>query len=90
MNNNTHSLQALSFATPAAGGTIDLWPAVLNSDFADACQVGRARANEVLQYMRDNSAPIVLGHVIGAMHSKGVFDAAEIGFTQAIAESAMH
>jgi hypothetical protein len=47
---------------------------------------GRARAMELIAYMRDQDAPTLLGHVVDAIMRAGTYGAAEIGFFQVIGE----
>jgi hypothetical protein len=79
-----HALESLSFVT-AADGPLNLWPAAIEGDYSMLCAAGRARGVELIDYMRRNEAPMVLGHVVAAMDEYGPV---EIGFFQAIAERA--
>jgi hypothetical protein len=81
---DTHALESLSFVT-ATGGALNLWPAASGGTYGEMCATGRARGVEVVDYMRQHEAPMVLGHVVAAMPSHGPV---EIGFFQVIAERA--
>jgi hypothetical protein len=77
-----HALETLSFVT-ATGGALNLWPAATDGSYGDICAAGRALGVELVDYMRQNEAPFVLGHVVDAMTGYGPI---EIGCFQAIAE----
>lgn len=84
------NLGTLSFAAGSTDGKIDLWPetASLGSAAADNA-LGRDRANELVAYMRDHDAPMVLGFVVQAMIARGRFGPVEIGFHNQVSLHAM-
>jgi hypothetical protein len=87
---NQSNLRTLSFAAGSADGKIDLWPdtAGLGSAAADNA-LGRDRADELVTYMRDHDAPMVLGFVVQAMIARGRFGAIEVGFHNQVSLHAM-
>lgn len=86
-NQSTHKLATISFVTSRSNKTVDLWPLVPTAadDYELASQTGRDRAIEIIQYARENQAPMVIGHVAAAIMATGVYGAAEIAFFHQIA-----
>lgn len=80
-----HKLATLSFAQQRTDGTVDLWPAGELGDYVTENDLGRKIANELVSYMREQRAPMVLGHVAKAISESGRFGGREIGFFGQIA-----
>ncbi len=72
-------IATLSFAS-SRGGALDLWSPADAGSYRQGNDIGRSRADELVQYMRDNQAPMVLGHVVQAIVARGEYGAIEIGF----------
>ena len=83
-NQPQHKLATISFAT-ILPDAVDLWPTILSSDSRQANQIGRQRADEILQYAANNQAPMILGHDVAAIIGKGVYGPAETGFFHRVA-----
>lgn len=85
MNNQPqHKLATISFVEATKNG-VDLWPTVNEPDYAEASEIGRSRAREILQYAADNQAPMVLGHVAAAIIGKAVCGPTERSFFHEVA-----
>ncbi len=87
-NAASHPLSQLSFAV-AESKRVNLWPEVQTGTYSEACQIGKARAAELLDYMQRNDSPFVLGHVADAIAQRGSVGGVETGFFQVIAERAL-
>ena len=81
----TKLANTLSF-TNQAGSEINLWAPAETGDWAADTVTGRAYASELISVMRDNEAPMLLGHIVKAMGSRGKHGGIEVGFFQLIAE----
>jgi hypothetical protein len=80
-------LLSLSFAQQA-GGRIRMWSeAGLTGDPVADSQVGVSRAAELVEYMRVNQAPMVLGHVVRAIIERGEIGAVETGFLHGLSDA---
>lgn len=74
------NLSMLSFVV-SSGPRVDLWPEFRTTgSYADDNAVGRERAEEVVAYMRDNGAPMVVGHIVQAIVARGIYGGLEVGF----------
>jgi hypothetical protein len=76
---------ALSFANQV-GSEINLWAPTETGDWATDTATGRTYASELISVMRDNEAPMLLGHVGKAISVRGKHGGVEVGFFQQIAE----
>lgn len=74
----------LSFASKP-----DMWAIVPTGDYSDDCEAGAAAAIELQDFMRDQDAPFMLGHVLRSMVEKGRWSGVEVGFAQAMAAAAL-
>lgn len=84
------SLDQLSFCQ-RRGRKIDMWidGKATGCSYAEGNAIGRARADELLQYMSARAAPMVLGHVVARIAEKGAYGAVEIGFFNQLAVAAI-
>ncbi|RWI96417.1 MAG: hypothetical protein E5W06_00180 [Mesorhizobium sp.] len=62
------------------------WQPKRSGDYSQDCAAGRAYYAELLDLMRQENNPTFLCRVLSAQVKGGVWDAVEIGFTQAMAE----
>lgn len=86
---NQSTLSDISFVD-ASQRKPDLWPVTASAgSYAADNEVGRARADELVAYMRENEAPMVLGHVAAAIAVRGAYGPIEIGFFNQVALSAL-
>ncbi|XAZ24021.1 hypothetical protein LVY75_12400 [Sinorhizobium sp. B11] len=76
----------LSFANQACG-EINLWAPTETGDWATDNAAGRAYALELISVMKDNEAPMLLGHVVKSIAVRRKHGGVEVGFCQQIAES---
>ena len=84
------NLRTLSFAAGSPDGKVDLWPETVSLGSADADNaLGRDRADELVAYMREHDAPMVLGFVVQAMIERGRFGPVEVGFHNQVSLHAM-
>jgi len=85
IENKRGRLGELSFC----GENRELWAPTRRQ--SDDGATGRARADELLNYMRRNGAPMLLGHVADAIFEAtgGQFGQVEIGFFHRLAEHAL-
>lgn len=82
-------LATLSFVKSSQTG-VDLWPETESSgSYESDNEIGRSRGEELIHYMRNNQAPMVLGHVSKRIAERGVFGAMEVGFFNHLALFAM-
>lgn len=78
----------LSFAQQRANETLDLWPPcddLANITYDRACQAGRDRADELVNYIRETSDAAVLGMIVLTMPRE--MGGMEAGFWQRIGET---
>jgi len=75
----------ISFTDVKAGRVVDRWTVPSNLGNL-AGRHARSYCSEVIDTMRADQAPFLLGHVVRDMIEKGQFGEAEISFCQAIAE----
>lgn len=81
-------IASLSFVQRTKTG-IDLWPRLSDAeDRESGTEIGRARADELLLFMRRNQAPHALGFVIEAMIAAGRSGMLEVGFCSGISMAA--
>lgn len=82
-------ITTLSFAI-GSEGDVDLWPETESTgSYESDNNLGRSRAEELVQYMRANQAPMILGHVSKRIVSLGKYGPMEIGFFNHLALLAM-
>ncbi|RVC71298.1 hypothetical protein EN759_00345 [Mesorhizobium sp. M00.F.Ca.ET.038.03.1.1] len=62
------------------------WQPARSGDYGQDCATGRAYFAELHKLMIDSQNPTYLGRVLNAQVRGGVFEAVEIGFSQALAE----
>jgi hypothetical protein len=81
----TKLTSTLSFADQA-GSEINLWAPTETGDWATDTATGRTYAAELIDVMRTNEAPMLLGHVAKAIAARSKHGGVEVGFFQLIAE----
>lgn len=84
----TKLTNTLSF-TSQAGSEINLWAPTETGEWATDTAAGRTYAAELIDVMRTNEAPMLLGHVAKAIVARGKHGGVEVGFFQQIAEKLM-
>lgn len=62
------------------GENINLWPEAAPASYSIGNQIGRARAEELIDIIRRTQSPALLGHVFAAIAKKGTIGGVEIGF----------
>lgn len=90
MSQTTSNLGQLSFCQ-RRGSKIDMWigSKADGCSYAEGNAIGRARADELLQYMANRGAPMVLGHIVARIAEKGAYGPIEIGFFNQLAVAAI-
>ncbi|MDM9626277.1 hypothetical protein QTL95_10240 [Rhizobium sp. S152] len=81
--------QHASFMEVKKGKVVDYWKVPTSAADKSESSIGRAYCYELLEIMRADKAPYLLGWVMQAMAAKGSYGAIEIGFCQALAEKAL-
>lgn len=80
---NPNSIRMLSFVR-STGSEVNPWSEEVLPDvpenYAALSDAGRARAEELVAYMRRHRAPMALGHVARAIAASGRWGPMEIGF----------
>lgn len=79
-------LGSLSFAQTSENGKTNLWAPGEDVSYERQAEAGRARARELITYMRDADNPTVFGHVIAAIAAAGQHTGMEIGFYHVVGE----
>lgn len=81
----------LGFVGPKSGrpGELDLWLVQETGDWNRDNAQGRGFADQCVEHMRENDAPMVLGYVVEAMLHKGRYGGVEVGFFHRIAQIAI-
>lgn len=83
------TLGTLSFADGSVEGKVNLWSSPRATDYVAAAAEGRARARELVAFIRQQSAPQALVRVSESIAKRGEYGALEIGFFALIAEEVM-
>jgi len=65
---------------------LEYWHPIRTGQWGRDCQTGRDYAIHVVQYMRDESDPLLLTKIMQDMTLKAVFGGVETGFCTAISE----
>lgn len=81
------SLSELDFVQTVDGRLVSTWSPTRTGDHAKDCATGRTYGVQMLDLMRRQSNPVLLGQVTQGIVSGGIYSGVEIGFMQAIAEA---
>jgi hypothetical protein len=72
------------FTITGSDGKVDLWPPIPPMSYAQANEIGRERAAEVVQLIRRANSPSLLGHMADAIANCNRFGGLEVGFFHGI------
>lgn len=67
-------------------GDIDLWPLLNEADWSKSCEIGRERADQLIEFMRKHDDPNILLRVSEVIITKGQFAGLNVGFGTRISE----
>jgi hypothetical protein len=69
-----------------ANENVDLWPLINETSWSRGCEIGRDRADQLLEFMRRHDDPNILLRVSEVIIAKGDFGALNVGFGTRLAE----
>lgn len=85
-NKMTEDIADLAFVeTGKAGKIIDFWKVSTTGDWGQDNTIGRSYAKKLVEFMRSEHEPFLLGYVVRDMIKKGHFGGIETGFCSHLA-----
>lgn len=79
-------LRALDFVTATDKGGVDLWSTAADTDWHEGCRIGRNRAEQTIDFVREHQDAALIGRIINTAVAKQDSGSVLTGFTTRISE----